>query len=60
MGLAGGPARAMALSPAVRKEIAKKASQACWNKPDTSLKGELNGGNRTLPKRRPNDCKPKP
>jgi hypothetical protein len=24
------------------------------------LKGELNGGNRTLPKRRPNDCKPKP
>jgi hypothetical protein len=35
-GLIGGPARAAALSPAMRREIAVKASQARWKKPDTS------------------------
>jgi hypothetical protein len=31
-GLAGGPARAAALSPRRRRQIARKAAQARWNK----------------------------
>lgn len=34
-GLKGGPARAKAISPARRAEIARKASAARWNKEST-------------------------
>lgn len=35
-GLKGGPARAKAISPARRAEIARKASAARWNKESTA------------------------